>query len=96
MWRSKPGDGTWDNEGITEEEVGNTNLDCSADALNLDAEMTGKRSRVYWPKDKAWYKGTIKCYCMRPTLIRMLLQWKDTTTLCMTRRRRNGAAARAD
>ena len=61
MW-SKPRDGSWDNEGITEEVVGQTNLDCSADALNLDAEMTGKRIRVYWPKDKTWYKGTIKCY----------------------------------
>ena len=45
--------------GITEEVVGNTDLDCSRDALNLDGDMVGKKIRVYWPKGK---QCMVSCY----------------------------------
>ena len=59
---SKPTDGTWDNDGITEELVGETHLECSHSALNLDSDMVGKQIRLYWRKEKRWFPATIKCY----------------------------------
>ena len=59
---SEPTDGTWDNDGVTEELVGETNLDCSHKALNLDSDMVGKQIRLYWRKEKKWFPATIKCY----------------------------------
>ena len=64
MHWSKLEDGvsTWDNAGITDEVVGNTDLDCSHEVLNLDGDMVGKKIRVYWVKEKQWFHATIKCY----------------------------------
>jgi hypothetical protein len=64
MQWSKLEDGvsTWDNASITNQVVGNTDLDCSHEALNLDGDMVGKKIRVYWLKEKQWFHAAIKCY----------------------------------
>ena len=58
----------WENNGITDEVVGKTDLECTHEKLNLDGSMKDKRIRVYWLPEKEWYFGTISRYSLEDNL----------------------------